>query len=138
MKVNTTLSKYLKDNGVLITAHLNSFCLSDMFYNLFFLRIAKAFQRLNKNFTINIKGKYYNMFLRSASDLDKLVPPELEILKRIPLLAFTPPYQTGYKPPKYLFNVHKWLELRICKTSFLLKIADQIVLVYKKCKTSNF
>ncbi len=137
LSVNRILSSYLKDDGIIITAHLNSFCLPDMLYNLFRLKVKKAFQRFRKNLIIDIKGEKYSMFLRNASDLEKLVPDELKIVKSLPLLAFTPPYQTGYKPSKFLYNIHKWIELRICKISFFLKIADQIVLIYKKSKISN-
>lgn len=134
IKVNRILSSYLKENGVLITAHLNNFCLPDSIYNLFCFKIKMAFLRFKKTIVLNIKGENYRMFLRNSADLKRLVPSGLKIVKSYPLLAFTPPYQTGYKPKKLLYNIHKWIELKTFKVSVLSKIADQIVMVYTKNK----
>lgn len=137
LNVNKTLSSYLKENGFLITAHLSNFCLPDTIYNLLQFKIKKAFIRLYKKLTINIKGENHRMFLRSQSELKRLIPPGSNFIKSYPLLAITPPYQTGYRPPKAMYNFHKWIELKILKINFLSKIADQIVMVYKRDKNSN-
>ncbi len=130
--VNTTLSHFLKENGVMITAHLNNFCLSDTLYNLFRFRLKSIFLRLDKNLNVNIKGVKFRMYLRNVNELKKLTPPGLKMIRTLPLLVFTPPYQTGYQPTKLLYKIHRKFEMKLLKIPFFGFIADQIVTVYRK------
>jgi SAM-dependent methyltransferase len=130
--VNSMLSGFLKKDGIMITAHLNNFCLADILYNFITLKFKKTFLRLDKNLKVNIKGVEFRMYLRNVKELKKLTPSKLNLIHIFPLLAFTPPYQTGYHPPKTLYNFHRKLEMLCFRNFFLSRIADQIVLVYKK------
>jgi SAM-dependent methyltransferase len=131
INVNTVLSHFLKKDGVLITAHLSNFCLPDMVYHLFRFRLAKMLLRRKKDLTVVIKDENYRMYLRNARDLKKMEIPGLTLIKVLPLLAFTPPYQTGYNPPKFLYNFHKKVEFQAIKSSVFSSIADQVVTVYR-------
>jgi len=132
IRVNTILAQFLKEDGIMITAHLNNFCLADSMYNLMRLRFKKIFLRLNRNLNVDIKEVKFRMYLRNVKQLKKLNVPGLTLITTSPLLVFTPPYQTGYKPTKYLYNLHKKMEIASLRVSWLSYVADQIVTVYRK------
>lgn len=132
IRVNSILAGFLKKDGIMITAHLNDFCLADIVYNFLTLKFKKVFLRLKQGLMVDIKGVKFSMYLRNVKELKKLTPPEFNLIGIYPLLALTPPYQTGYRPPKILYILHRTLELWCLRSSFLSKIADQVVLVYKK------
>lgn len=132
IQVNEVLTHYLKKDGVMITAHLNSFCLADLLYHVTTLRLRTAFLRLKKDLKVNIKGKPFRMFLRNTDQLKRLTPAGLRLTNMLPLLAFTPPYQTGYRVGKRFYLFHKKLELWARKKSILSFMGDQIVTIYRK------
>ena len=129
----TRISKLLSPTGVLITCHLTPFCLSEMIYWFLKLRPKRAFLRMKQTLEVNIKGKPYKMFLRSAPRLQKLTVPSLQLQAVLPLLAFTPPFQTGFRPHRRTLARFKKLELQSLKYPFLATIADQVVLVHTSC-----
>lgn len=128
----TRLAKLLRPSGLLITCHLTPFCLIETLYWLLKLRPNRAFFRMKQTFEIGIKGKTYKMFLRSAQRLEKLTIPTLNLEAKLPLLAFTPPYQTGFKSHPKTLKIFKNLELRSLKYTWLAALADQVVLVHTK------
>jgi len=62
--VNEVLGNYLTAGGLMITAHLNKFCPSDMVFQLLHMRVKQAFVRLKRELKIQIKGQEFRMFLR--------------------------------------------------------------------------
>lgn len=126
------LSHMLRPTGVIITCHLTPFCLAETIYSLLHLRFRKAFLRMKKQLDIVIKDKTYRMYLRSAQQLKSLHIPSLELQEVLPLMACTPPFQTGFKPGKHSISFFRKLEHLGLRYSFLSSIADQAVLVHRK------
>lgn len=119
----------LKPGGKIITAHFNRVCLIESLYYLLRLKFNLVNQRNTEQLQVNIKNKKMTMYLRSIKDLEK-ISSEFKHIKSYPLLAITPPYQTGYTPGKTLLILHKILEHGLLNSSAMAKIADQIVLVF--------
>lgn len=130
--VNEVLGEYLADDGIMITAHLNKFCLSDTAYQLVHARLKQAVLRWKKNLSISIRSQEFRMFLRGPGKVKQLTPANLHTVKMLPLLWLTPPYQTGFTPPKAILKLLKWIELRTCHLSFFSHIADQVVAVARR------
>ena len=130
--VNQVLGRYLTDDGIMVTAHLNKFCLSDTAYHLAHARVRPAFLRWQRNLSIRIKGQDFRMFLRGPGKVKQLTPDNLRTIKVLPLLWLTPPYQTGFKPPQALLRLLKWIELKTCQISLFSGIADQVVAVARR------
>lgn len=130
--VNEVLGNYLDANGLMITAHLNKLCLSDMLYNLLHARVKQAVVRLRSDLKIQIKGQEYRMYLRGPGKVGRLTPPNLQSLELLPLLWLTPPYQTGYKPGKHVYDLLKAIEMRTRRFSPLACISDQVVAVARR------
>lgn len=130
--VNEVLGNYLTADGLMITAHLNKFCLSDTLFQLLHARLKQAVVRLRHDLTIQIKGQDYRMFLRGPGQVDRLTPPNLQSLKLLPLLWLTPPYQTGYKPGKQVYDLLRSIEMRTRQFSPLACISDQVVAVARR------
>jgi len=129
--VNEVLGNYLTAGGLMITAHLNKFCPSDMVFQLLHMRVKQAFVRLKRELKIQIKGQEFRMFLRGRGKVKQLTPPNLQTLKILPLLWLTPPYQTGYKPTKVIYRLLRAIEMATRAISLFSLIADQVVEVSK-------
>ena len=69
------------------------------------------------------------MRLYSVRKLQNLLSDNFKKIKVYPLLAFTPPYQTGYQPVKGILNIHRFLEMNILEVPIFAQIADQITIV---------
>jgi len=130
--VNEVLGNYLAAEGIMVTAHLNKFCLSDMMFQFLHLRVKQALVRLKKELKIQIKGQEFRMFLRGRKKVEQLTPPNLQSLKTLPLLWLTPPYQTGYKPTKTIYRLLRAIEMKTCHFSMFSSIADQVVSIAKR------
>jgi len=130
--VNEVLGNYLTADGLMVTAHLNKFCPSDIVYQLLHARVKQAFVRLKKVLKIQIKGQEYRMFLRSRRKVTQLTPPILQTLKVLPLLWLTPPYQTGFKPTKMIYHLLRLIEMNTCNISIFSLIADQVVAISRR------
>lgn len=130
--VNEVLGNYLATDGLMITAHLNKFCLSDMLFQLLHARFKQAVVRLRSDLSIQIKGQEYRMYLRGPGSVDRLTPPNLESIELLPLLWLTPPYQTGYKPGKHVTALLRSIEMRTRRFSPLACISDQVVAVARR------
>ena len=72
------------------------------------------------------------MYLRGAGKLKKLYTNDFQNIKLFPLLAFTPPYQTGFQPGQRTLLRLKRLELKTLRYSAFKYIADQVVVVCNK------
>jgi SAM-dependent methyltransferase len=130
--VNEVLGNYLTADGLMVTAHLNKFCPSDIVYQLLHARVKRAFVRLRNELTIRIKGQELRMFLRGRRKVKQLTPPNLQVLAVLPLLWLTPPYQTGYKPSKFMYNLLKAMEINTCDIAVLSSMADQVVAIARR------
>ena len=132
LRANALISRWLKPNGLLVVANLNRFCLSEAFYYLAKGAFGKSLRRLKGHTTVNISGNNYTMYLRSASKLKFLYNRDFTIIKKHPLLAFTPPYQTGHKPSFSKLELFRKMENTFIKFSQLAHVSDQVVTVAMK------
>jgi SAM-dependent methyltransferase len=130
--VDAVLGQYLAAEGLMVTAHLNSFCPSDLLYQLLHARVRQALVRLRRNVPVRIKGQEYHMFLRGPNKVSRLSPPNLQALACWPLLWFTPPYQTGFKPAKWAYRTLRAIEMGTRHFSPLAFLADQVVAIAKR------
>ncbi len=132
LRTNRMLSNWLKPNGVLVVANLNRFCISEALYFLAKRNRKRGLQRFSQKTEVNILGESYTMYLRSVYKLKSLYTRSFEIVKMHPLLAFTPPYQTGHKPSSGSLMKYEKLESCVLDFSPLSVIADQVVTVARK------
>ena len=130
--VGETLGGYLAPDGVMIIAHLNKVCPSDMVYQLLHARLRQALIRLRNKLNIQIKGQTYRMFLRGPTKVRRLTPPNLRTEAVLPLLWLTPPYQTGCKPGRQVLRLLRAIEMRTRGVSLLSLIADQVVAILRR------
>ncbi len=132
LKVNQTLSNYLKKGGYLITAHLTPFCLGESLYYLKNRRFRASILRLKTTLNVPIKGEKHMMYLRSYTKLKRLRTKGLEYCSSHPLLATTPPYQTNYSPTSDKYNKLSELEFKRLFKPIYNNIADQVMIVERK------
>jgi len=125
--INNTVSKFLKKDGVLIVAHLNKYCVPEMLYRLSHLKY--PFYRMRNTLEVNIKGEKQIMYLRSVQQLKRLYSETFSEIRTLPLLSFTPPYQSGFSPGTKLLKKFRKLELKNINNSWLCHSADQVVTV---------
>ncbi|MEZ5015694.1 MAG: class I SAM-dependent methyltransferase [Flavipsychrobacter sp.] len=120
------LQSMLRPGGVIITAHLNTFCLAETIACLWKGRFKRSLLRLKKTIP-NIHGA--SMHLRSKKDLKRLLDPIFDKTEYLPLIAIAPPYQTDVvlKPEtvKKLRKVENWMVAHKLGNLW----ADQIVAV---------
>ena len=129
LKVFKILKSMLKPGGRIITGHFNKFCLPEFLYYLSHWRFKSANQRNRDQLQVEIKNEMMTMHLRAVKDLKNIFADHFNSIKFYPLLAYTPPYQTGYNPGKRLLNFHKKFEQLFSDISLFAKIADQIIMV---------
>lgn len=129
-KINRELINFLKPGGKMVIAHLNRFCLPEFLHRIY--RLKNPFLRSGKIIKVKIKNEEHKMHLRSAGQLRKLYSPVLKEIKVLPLLAVTPPYQTGYRPGKHMLNRLKKCDLKFRNFPIFNSIADQVVVVGEK------
>lgn len=109
-RINSVLLQLLEPGGKLIVANLNTFCL---FESLFFAlkgRFPEMFRRKRGSIKVKVGGIEMKMFLRDKEDLNRLYSETFHVEAQKPLMAFTPPYQTGYRSSRTLLKLHKQLE----------------------------
>jgi len=129
-RINEKLKGYLKNDGKMILAHLNYLCFPEMIYRA--LKMQNPFYRLKTKLKVNIKNEEHTMHLRNTGKLKKIYHQHFSHLKLYPLLAFTPPYQTHYKPSRRVLDFFKKTEKKLLNLPGVYSIADQIVVVCKK------
>jgi SAM-dependent methyltransferase len=129
-KINRKLVTFLKPGGKLVVAHLNRFCLPEFLHRIY--KIKNPFLRSGKTIKVKIKNEEYEMYLRSANVLRKLYSPVLKNIKIQPLLAITPPYQTGFRPGKSALKLFKGIETALINLPLMNVVADQVVIIGEK------
>lgn len=130
LRINGCLQQFLKPDGKMIVAHLNPVCMPEMAYQA--LKLKNPFFRIKRKLKVNIKDEDHTMYLRNPKQLKKMYANTFSNIKTLPLLAFTPPYQSGFRPGKRLLNFFRRIETRYIRTQFLAGIADQVVVVCSK------
>lgn len=126
------LQVHLKSGGYMITGHLSRFSLGEAIFQFVKLKWFSLFQRMKGKLTVSIKGEQYTMHLRSSRQLTSILSHKLNLIQKFPLLVITPPFQSGFKPPKMLLNLLKLIEIKLLRVSWLCPLADQIFLVHQK------
>lgn len=129
LRIFRLLKKMLNPGGKIISGHFNRHCFFESVYYLCGLHFKQALQRKNNPIRVSIKEETMTMYLRSVKNLRKLFAGEFNPVRFYPLMAFTPPYQTAYHPPKQLFNIHKFLEKRFLSYSAFALFSDQVIMV---------
>ena len=130
LSINHQLAQLLKPGGKLVVAHLNRFCLSETLHRIY--RLKNPNLRKSSSIKVNIKGEDHTMFLRGTGKLKKLYANDFQNIKLFPLLALTPPYQTGFQTGRKTLNRLKKIESKILRYSIFNHIADQVVVVGDK------
>ncbi len=126
-RINRQLSRLLKPDGKIVLAHLNRFCLPEFMYRL--VKGNNPFLRKSSSLKVSIKGEEHTMYLRGPRKLYDVYSRSFRNIQLLPLLAFTPPYQTGFNPsPKTLNRLKRW-ELKLLQGPFTTYWADQVVVV---------
>lgn len=129
-KINKCLRHFLKPDGIMIVAHLNPICFPEMIYQA--MKLKNPFFRIKKKLRVNIKDEDHTMYLRSPGQLKRIYSKAFKNIKTYPLLAFTPPYQSKFKPGSRLLNFFRKTESVFLKSQLLSGIADQVVVVCEK------
>lgn len=129
-RVNALLARLLKPSGKLVVANLNRFCLGESAYFLSRGRFGKI-RRRKAELKVPVAEAEYLMRLRTPKQLRDIYAKAFEVEATKPLLAITPPYQSGYRPKPWLLSQHlsleKWLQAR----SLGLGWADQVITICK-------
>lgn len=129
------LGNFLKPNGKIITAHFGRFALAESLFYLARMKPGMAMIRRKRKIKVSIKQQHFMMHLQSHQHLSKLFSDTFIVEGIHPLLYFTPPYQTGYKPnPKNLAK-KRLKELRVIHKKNLANFSDQFVVVLSKKNT---
>lgn len=121
-----TLKSMLNPGGVMVTAHLNTFCLSETIACILKRRFKRSIVRLKKNIP-NADGT--TMYLRNAKHLKQLLSPIFNDVTCFPLIAIAPPYQTDVNLSPAILRRLRRIENNVTANKYLLPIADQIVTV---------
>lgn len=120
--------KVLKDKlapgGVMITAHLNTFCLPETVTLLAKGKLKKAFLRFKKNIPLGSIGV---MHLRNKQLLKKLFQTHFNDVEIRPLIAVAPPYQTDVVIKRDTFKKLLRIEDYCTERSLFNIWADQLI-----------
>jgi len=125
------LKKLLKPGGIILSGHFTTFCIPEFIYYLLRWQLKSIDQRAADQRIVEIKKEKMTMYFRSPEKLKKMFTPSFGSIHFYPLLAVTPPYQTGYNPGKTLYNLFDSLERRLLDYSFLASSADQVIMIMK-------
>lgn len=129
LRQQEVLYNMLKPGGHLLTAHLTPFCLPDTMYSLTRGRPKNAVRRWPGTIEVKIAGRPQKMYLRSKKHLQHVLGKEGRFF---PVLAFTPPYQCGFRPSKQLCQRLYKMERKILRYSLPAAWADQVAILLKK------
>jgi SAM-dependent methyltransferase len=129
LRVFNMLKNLLNPGGKIISAHFNKFCFMETFFYLLRWDFKLAGQRMKDRIKVKIKEKEMTMFLRSPKELQNIFSGKFNFLKFYPLLAATPPYQTGFRTSGPIIKIHYFIEKIILNFSLVSGIADQNVMV---------
>lgn len=129
LRVNSVLKKFLKPNGKLIVANLNAFCLTESAYFLLKGNLKAATRRKKGSIKVDIRGQELTMYLRTKQQLESLYAQSFNVEGSWPLLAATPPYQSGYNPGNGRLKWHERIERALLNQSIASTWCDQVVTV---------
>lgn len=120
------LKQMLRPGGVMITAHLNTFCLSETVACMLKGRWHRSLLRLKKNIP-NINDG--TMYLRNKRMIHRLLQPVFTRLSYYPLVTLAPPYQSDASfAPRTLQRLRR-IEGRITRNQWGLPLTDQVIVV---------
>lgn len=128
------LNGLMAPNGVMVLAHLTRFSLGDAVLNFLKLKWKRIPLRFRPVLQVPIKGETYSMHLRTAKQLKSIVVKGLTLTSLKPLLALTPPYQTGLQTGPISYKVFRALERLSIKLGLGTRCCDQLVTIYRKEK----
>lgn len=135
VRIHRVLAGLLAPGGALVIAHLTPFCAADSLYHLGHLRFARASERWRRRVPITVRGERMEMRLRSAADVRRLLDGVVQIERIAPLLAVTPPFQSGFVAGRSL-GVLRAIERRVTRIRALARFADQVVCVARSSSNS--
>jgi SAM-dependent methyltransferase len=126
------LAEMLAPGGVMVLAHLTPFCLAESVYHLAHLAPRAAVKRWRGLVRIEVRGQPMTMHLRSPRRLRRLLAGTVRIEHLLPLLVWTPPFQTGFRPRGPALAGLARLERATGAFAPLAAIADQAVCVARR------
>jgi ubiquinone/menaquinone biosynthesis C-methylase UbiE len=129
LRQHRALYQLLKPGGRLLTAQLTPFCLSASIYYLLRGRFRAIGRRWPGRLQVHIGGQWQPMYLRSYAHLRRLMGKQA---RYFPVLAVTPPYQTGYRPSRRALDSWATREERLLSRSWSCHIADQVAVYLEK------
>ena len=118
------LKDMLAPDGVMVTAHLNNFCLPESLAFLFRGKFSRSMVRLKKIISL---GNGETMYLRGHRSLVRLFKPYFPEVETRPLIAVAPPYQTDLRFSPSLLHQFRRLETACTGHNFGRSWADQII-----------
>lgn len=137
VRVHRVLAAMLAPGGVMVIAHLTPFCAAESLYHLAHLRVGRAVQRWRRIVPITVRDEPMMMRLRSPHQIRQLLAGVVEIDRMAPLLACTPPFQSGFVVPgSRALAALRSLERRAARVSALAALADQVVCVARAPSSS--
>lgn len=116
------LKTMLAPGGVMVTAHLNNFCLAESAAFLFRGRPGRAAVRLKKCIPLD-SGAF--MYLRGHRQLTRLFQPIFPSVEIRPLIALAPPYQTDLHFAPAMLRFFRRIETACTANGFGRIWADQ-------------
>jgi hypothetical protein len=137
VRVHRLLAEMLAPGGVMVIAHLTPFCVAESLYHLAHLRVGRAIQRWQRLVPVTVRDEHMMMRLRSPRQLRQLLTGVVEIDRMAPLLACTPPFQSGFVVPgSRALAALRAIERRTARISALAALADQVVCVARSRSSS--
>jgi SAM-dependent methyltransferase len=126
------LAEMLAPGGLMVLAHLTPFCLAESAYHLARLAPRAAVKRWRGVVPIEVRGQPMTMHLRSPRRLRRLLTGTVRIERLLPLLVWTPPFQTGFQPRGRVLSWLERLERAATASAPLAALADQAVCVARR------
>ena len=127
--VHRVLAEMLTPGGAMVIAHLTPFCAAESLYHLLRLSPRLVAKRWAGRVPIEVRGQPMEMRLRSSNEVRRLLAGVVRIERMAPLLVWTPPFQSGFRPTAPVAVVLAALERMTVHADRLAAIADQVVCV---------
>jgi hypothetical protein len=132
VRAHRVLAGMLAPEGVMVIAHLTPFCVAESLYHFARLSPGAAVKRWRGDVPIQVRGQPMLMRLRSPGRIRRLLAGVVRIERLVPLLACTPPFQTGFRPGPRALAALEACERAIARTGALAQVADQVVCVARR------
>lgn len=138
VRVHRVLAAMLDPGGAMVIAHLTPFCAAESLYHLAHLRVGRAVQRWRRLVPITVRDEPMVMRLRSPRQIRRLLTGVVDIDRMAPLLACTPPFQSGFVVPgPRALAALRAIERRTAHVGALAALADQVVCVARAPSSSS-